>query len=409
MSPIKSDKATRSSSKPKSRSKTQPYDDSKLNSPKIPEHEKLKGVIYPGMDVFDTASAEVRKNRNQPKSPTVAEQKRKQSLLFMPTEVVYSTAFERLKEMDIDGKINEDELLEGENSVRKVSTRVRRIALDTVSGNVTTAVRRTTRGTNRNVPGRRNGRTAVLGSPARNLRSSSTQDSAGISSLFSPTPKGFTTHNMAGDGTNRKRRPRFAVFRDFTNDQRNEPAAAPQYGSGTMMLNPLTRQPTTSAYPPLDFANIPTLHPGRSQNAHYAARVTNGGATSNAGANISLGQENLNWDAAAAYAAASYDGAHLASNPLGWHTPMLMQPRSGPFDTGVGDNIFNNFGRLGQPEDLVSLDRNPLNFSMDHFGRGDALELSQSSIFGQLPISPERTDTDHELEGFNIGRSLAHE
>ena len=101
------------------------------------------------MKVWDSASAEVKKNRNQPKAPAITEQKRLESLLIMPIEVVYSGAFEKLKEMDIDGKVNEDELVVGEVPVRKVSTRGRRTVLDPVDGNVTAAVRRNARGANK--------------------------------------------------------------------------------------------------------------------------------------------------------------------------------------------------------------------------------------------------------------------
>ena len=254
-------------------------------------------------------------------------------------------------------------------------------------------------------PRRSNRRTPALRSPAYNLRSSSTQDSGAISSLFSPTPKGFAAHNVAGHGPKGRRRLNFAVFEDSAMIQQNDHAAAAQYGSGDILRNPLTQQPTASTYPPLDFGNIPTLHPAHSQNTRTNSRYMVGTATSNPDTTIGVGQENFNWGEVA-----SYDGAHMATNPLGWHMSTLTQSLPGPFNAGLSeDNVFHNFGRLGQPQNLVSLDRNPLNFSMGQFGRGEGMQLGQSSNYRQLPISPERTYMDHELEAFNLGRSLVSE
>lgn len=50
---------------------------------------KLKGVVYPGMDIFDSASEAVRKTRNQKKDGTSLAEMRRQSALVLPNELIF--------------------------------------------------------------------------------------------------------------------------------------------------------------------------------------------------------------------------------------------------------------------------------------------------------------------------------
>src|ERR1700726_2628984 len=52
---------------------------------------KLKGVLWPGMDLFDSATAEMKRMRNQRKDRSVLEQMKMNSADVEPTELVFDS------------------------------------------------------------------------------------------------------------------------------------------------------------------------------------------------------------------------------------------------------------------------------------------------------------------------------
>lgn len=64
---------------------------------------KLKGVFWPGMDMFDSATPDARRKRNQKKSTNVLERLEAMSQEIQPTEVVYNRAGNVRKIRIIDG------------------------------------------------------------------------------------------------------------------------------------------------------------------------------------------------------------------------------------------------------------------------------------------------------------------
>ena len=66
---------------------------------------KLKGVIWPGMSLFDAASPEARRMRNQKKDTSVLTMMRANSQMVEPTEVIYFPSWEIKKERFISGDV----------------------------------------------------------------------------------------------------------------------------------------------------------------------------------------------------------------------------------------------------------------------------------------------------------------
>ena len=66
---------------------------------------KLKGIIWPGMDLFDAASPEARRMRNQKKGSAVLATMQANSELVEPTEVIYHPSWEIKKERFISGEV----------------------------------------------------------------------------------------------------------------------------------------------------------------------------------------------------------------------------------------------------------------------------------------------------------------
>lgn len=56
---------------------------------KVSDNTKLKGVLWPGMDLFDSATPEMKRMRNQRKDSSILEQMIATSTGVEPTEVVY--------------------------------------------------------------------------------------------------------------------------------------------------------------------------------------------------------------------------------------------------------------------------------------------------------------------------------
>jgi len=83
------------------------------------EIARLKGVFWPGMDIFDSATHQMRRKRNQKKDSTVLKLMEITSALVEPTEQIFSLEGELLKERVISGNVDEDSPLKGETPIPK--------------------------------------------------------------------------------------------------------------------------------------------------------------------------------------------------------------------------------------------------------------------------------------------------
>lgn len=70
------------------------------------ESLKLKGAFYPGMDLFDSATPEMQRKRNQKKATNVVARLEATSMTVEPDEVIYNMAGQFLKQRKISGEVD---------------------------------------------------------------------------------------------------------------------------------------------------------------------------------------------------------------------------------------------------------------------------------------------------------------
>jgi hypothetical protein len=99
------------------------------------ECTKLKGVCWPGMDVFDSASPEARRKRNQKKDGSILEQMKANSASVEPTELIFFEGGEFKKSRYISGQVESSPIREEPPKPKRQRTRNRRVPLSTVCGN----------------------------------------------------------------------------------------------------------------------------------------------------------------------------------------------------------------------------------------------------------------------------------
>ncbi|KAJ5782377.1 hypothetical protein N7457_004151 [Penicillium paradoxum] len=93
--------------------------DVEMDKIRAEEMARLKGVLWPGMDIFDSATPKTRRKRNQKKDGTVLKQMEITSLCVEPNEQVFSYSGTLLKEREITGNVEEYSPLRGETPVPK--------------------------------------------------------------------------------------------------------------------------------------------------------------------------------------------------------------------------------------------------------------------------------------------------
>jgi hypothetical protein len=76
---------------------------------------KLKGTLWPGMDIFDSATPDMRRKRNQKKNAKVLIALQNNSELITPIEWVFDVNGVLQKEREITGIPESDDLIEGES------------------------------------------------------------------------------------------------------------------------------------------------------------------------------------------------------------------------------------------------------------------------------------------------------
>jgi hypothetical protein len=98
---------------------TQASGDAQMDKTRAEEIARLKGVLWPGMDIFDSATVQMRRRRNQKKDSGVLKTMEQTSLLVEPTEQVYSPHGTLLTEREITGNVEEHSPLKGETPIPK--------------------------------------------------------------------------------------------------------------------------------------------------------------------------------------------------------------------------------------------------------------------------------------------------
>ena len=112
------------------------------------EASKLKGLIWPGMDIFDAATEEMRRKRNQKKDGSLLMRMERASELIDATETIYSPSGAMRKQRPITGNVDDDSPLKGETPIpKKRPARPKRTALAEESTNVPASRRHSNRAT----------------------------------------------------------------------------------------------------------------------------------------------------------------------------------------------------------------------------------------------------------------------
>lgn len=104
------------------------------------EMARLKGILWPGMDIFDSATQQMRRKRNQKKDQNVLKMMEMTSLQVEPTELIFSPTGILRKQRVISGNVEDDSPLKGETPIpKRRPPRPRKDALRRVDPNVTRA------------------------------------------------------------------------------------------------------------------------------------------------------------------------------------------------------------------------------------------------------------------------------
>ncbi|KAL5361603.1 hypothetical protein BJX96DRAFT_176385 [Aspergillus floccosus] len=86
------------------------------------EISRLKGVLWPGMDIFDSATEQMRRKRNQKKDESILKKMEKTSLCVEPTELVFSPTGVLRKQRVISGNVDDSSPLKGETPIQRRRT-----------------------------------------------------------------------------------------------------------------------------------------------------------------------------------------------------------------------------------------------------------------------------------------------
>ena len=88
---------------------------------------RLKGVLWPGMDIFDSATEQMRRKRNQRKDENVLRMMEKTSMCVEPTELIFSPTGILRKRRVISGNVEDGSPLPGESPIPRRVPRPKRV------------------------------------------------------------------------------------------------------------------------------------------------------------------------------------------------------------------------------------------------------------------------------------------
>ncbi|OAX84518.1 hypothetical protein ACJ72_01109 [Emergomyces africanus] len=112
-------------------------DDDEESPTKREEATRLKGILWPGMDIFDSATEQMRKKRNQKKDISILKQMEKTSEKIEATEMVFSPRGTLRRERPISGEeVDDGSPLPGETPIPKRIPQPRRRPLAQSSTNL---------------------------------------------------------------------------------------------------------------------------------------------------------------------------------------------------------------------------------------------------------------------------------
>lgn len=376
------------------------------------ESPKLKGVFWDGMDLFDAATEDMRRRRNQKKDGSVLKKMERISKSVVPDEAIYSPGGTWLKTRVITGDFEDTSPLKGETPVPK-PTRKRRQPLAETDGNVPRAS---------SLKGRTMGRRSRTRGPrdmpkkaSPYIPSSPVAGSYRPASRFAPTQDENMEFKLTvGNIKDRKKRGNFAIFNDdgYARVQ-HQPHTLVSDLDGTRSRPPLAQNyhqqsPNRSQ---MQFMTTPWLQPQYQQSASYHSMYTSVGQQSlhrAAGDALGLGKENVDQG----FAAANRSAGYAKAGSLG-QTPVTAQDH---FRSVQVPKLGGNFGLTGLNmfDDPFGYSTNPLSAAFQQMPS----TFETSFLTGSYPysaaavadddpkgaISPDGTVSD--VDGLETGQNL---
>ncbi|MCJ1389712.1 hypothetical protein MMC18_002569 [Xylographa bjoerkii] len=103
---------------------------------KASECTKLKGICWPGMDIFDSASPDTRRRRNQKKDGAILEQMKANSAEVEPTELIFYSGGQLKKRRYITGQVESSPIKEDTPKPTRQRSKSKRAPLSNISSNV---------------------------------------------------------------------------------------------------------------------------------------------------------------------------------------------------------------------------------------------------------------------------------
>ncbi|KAL4811103.1 hypothetical protein BDV18DRAFT_155714 [Aspergillus unguis] len=101
---------------------------SEADKERADEIARLKGVLWPGMDIFDSATEQMKRKRNQKKDESILKMMERTSMGVEPTELVFSPTGVLRKQRVISGNVEDSSPLKGETPIpKKRVTRPKRV------------------------------------------------------------------------------------------------------------------------------------------------------------------------------------------------------------------------------------------------------------------------------------------
>ena len=369
--------------------------------PVTPEASKLKGVIWPGMDLFDAASFEAKRKRNQKKDSSVLKQMEKTSELIEPYEIIYSSGGTKIKERFIDGNVDTSSPLQGETPVPKSKLPKKRQPLAPLNGNAPRYAR-----ANSKKPQART--MAEVRSRARPSKLSRTHaPSSSVEDLLESTPR-FTPsadENLelrltAGSLGERKSGPSFTIYKDEDANSNQIPRLGAQ--------NPFNAVPNQiyPARPQLSFITAPWLQPQNQYSPHMQYGNPYMAYTGEGRAYPEFQQQRSTLVKQESPAGVVYRQT-MSPTRQDWTYRAVPNHSQFPMPMTPNYNFFNGFTG---PEDPFGYAKNPLSAAFDQAAPLVNTTIASSSTrtpspIKKKPVSLDGTISDHD-DGKNYEQAL---
>ena len=341
------------------------------------------------MHLFDAATAEMRRRRNQKKDGSALMQIEKLSHSVEPTEVIYSEGWTSIKQRPITGLVEDSSPIKGESPLPKKPARRKRPALAEVSANVPRDTRKSVKLEQSQAAHARRGLNDLPNEVSQSpLPSSSNGTSYAAKSLFSPTEDETMEFKLTvGDLVNKKIGGNFTIFHDEDNANANR-LHSTMVGQRDRPYPHLgvtqTQSRLPQARPQIPFPTQSWLQPQYQQAQSYQnlyMTLGSGNPPYHSHQQHGPGKENVEpWFARTSQ-------VEQRTNPLGWNhsTTLPQNPYQAYNSFGFGGQV--GFSGLPSQDDVFGYSENPLSASYQHLQYHAESPFKTSDTSGP-PVKP---------------------